>query len=117
MYIAIVKTENNRVAKYDSFPTQAEAEDHVSQYGGFVYDNANNDPISDLFVSGQTVTVVPVDRSQEKLKRLKSEAINALVVEQNEALLDAARLRFQAGPNDPTLAGIVKGYFQAEQNQ
>ena len=39
MFIAVVKTEGDRVAKYMAFQTQAEAEAHVVTTGGFVSDD------------------------------------------------------------------------------
>ena len=60
MYIAIVNTENNRVIKFNAFNDQEDANGHASEYGGFVYNNTNNDPIPDLWIEGQTVTVVPL---------------------------------------------------------
>ena len=35
-YIAIVKVENNRIAKYQDFQSQADANTHISTHGGFV---------------------------------------------------------------------------------
>ena len=35
-YLAIVKVENNRIAKYQDFQLQADANTHISTYGGFV---------------------------------------------------------------------------------
>ena len=35
-YIAIVKVENNRIAKYQDFQSQGDANAHISTYGGFV---------------------------------------------------------------------------------
>ena len=34
-YLAIVKVENNRIAKYQDFQSQAEADAHISTHGGF----------------------------------------------------------------------------------
>ena len=44
MYIAIMKVENNRIAKYKDFDTQAESDAHVSGFiskfpSAFVYNN------------------------------------------------------------------------------
>ena len=36
-YTAIVSTENGRITKFAEFETQQEAQNHVSVYGGFVY--------------------------------------------------------------------------------
>ena len=35
-YTAIVKVENNRIVKYQDFELQADANTHISTYGGFV---------------------------------------------------------------------------------
>jgi len=35
-YLAIVKVENNRIAKYQDFDAQADADAHSINYGGFV---------------------------------------------------------------------------------
>jgi hypothetical protein len=77
-YLAIVNTENNRVAKYMDFGTSQDANAHVSAYGGFVYDNAGNEPLGDLWIDGLTVTVVPpVDEYKaQKLSELEQEALN-----------------------------------------
>jgi len=40
MFIAVVKTNGDRVAKYTAFATEAEAEAHVAIHGGFVSDDA-----------------------------------------------------------------------------
>jgi hypothetical protein len=37
-YLAIVKVENNRIAKYQDFQLQADANTHISTHGGFVVD-------------------------------------------------------------------------------
>lgn len=57
-YFAIVRVENERVAKYAKFDTQAEADAHVATYGGFV---AANPPgtIDTWRIVGQTVTDDP----------------------------------------------------------
>ena len=59
MYIAIVKTESNRVSKLAEFKTKAKADAHVVKYGGQVHNNTLNTPTRDLWVDG-AVTVVPV---------------------------------------------------------
>jgi hypothetical protein len=35
-YLAIVKVENNRIAKYQDYPSKPDADAHVGEYGGFV---------------------------------------------------------------------------------
>ena len=34
-YLAVVKTENNRIAKYQDFSIKSEADNHTATYGGF----------------------------------------------------------------------------------
>ena len=35
-YLAVVKVENNRIAKYQGFDSKSDADAHVGVYGGFV---------------------------------------------------------------------------------
>ena len=35
-YLAIVKVENNKIAKYQEYPSKSDADAHVGVYGGFV---------------------------------------------------------------------------------
>ena len=35
-YLAIVKVENNRIAKYQDFESESDANAHISTHGGFV---------------------------------------------------------------------------------
>ena len=35
-YLAIVKVENNRIAKYQGFESESDADAHISTHGGFV---------------------------------------------------------------------------------
>lgn len=76
-YLAIVAVDNNRVAKYLDFGVEADAQAHVSAHGGFVYDNVANDPLGDLSVTGQVVTVVPpVDEYKAaKIQQLQQEGL------------------------------------------
>ena len=39
-YTAIVSVENGKITKYAEFETEQEANAHVNQYGGFVYNGA-----------------------------------------------------------------------------
>lgn len=59
MYTAIVSTtEDGRVAKHKDFATEAEAQDHVVAYGGFVAEHPGGDA-AEWLVDGETVTVSP----------------------------------------------------------
>ena len=76
MYIAIVKTENNRISKFQDYSIEVDCKAHVDRVnpkfpGAFVYDNSANTPYRDLWIDGQTVTVVPfidpVPTDQERI--------------------------------------------------
>ena len=54
-YIAIVRTEGERVAKWAKFDTEAEATAHVAEHGGFVVNNPPGNSFT-WKVVGQTVT-------------------------------------------------------------
>lgn len=56
MYIAIVKTENNRIAKFAQFASENDATAHVTAYGGFVYEGTYS---PELWVENSTVTIKP----------------------------------------------------------
>ena len=65
MYIAIVKTEANRVSKFQEYANALDAQAHVGRVIGsypaaFVYNNTGNIPLRDLWVQGTVVTVAPV---------------------------------------------------------
>ncbi len=57
-YYAIVAVDNERVAKYAKFDTQAEADAHVATYGGFVAANPAGN-VDDWRIVGQSVVVDP----------------------------------------------------------
>ena len=97
-YIAIVRTEGERVAKWASFDTEAEATAHVAEYGGFVVNNPPGNSFT-WKVVGQTVTdeappepVPPyVTRYQFKKAVLDSGQLDALKGAYS-GLTDAAKL-------------------------
>jgi len=65
MYIAIVKAESNRATKFQDYATEAECQAHVDRVkpkfpAAFVHNNSAKTPLRDLWVDGETVTVVPV---------------------------------------------------------
>lgn len=58
-YVAIVAVFENRAVKFQEFDAQANADAHVAEHGGFVFHNAIDWNTCDLWVDGQTVTLVP----------------------------------------------------------
>jgi len=68
MFVAIVKTENNRIAKFAEFETAEEATDHVAKFGGRVLDNTVGTRLEDLYIGDDTVTVVPREAGTEDVR-------------------------------------------------
>lgn len=62
-HIAIVKNENNKVTKYQDFDSKAEADAHVTEYGGFVVDKPDDDRMVYWVVDADNKTVT-FDKSQ-----------------------------------------------------
>ena len=56
-YITVVSVENNRVAKYQDFDTQAEADAHVATYGGFVTTSPNTGSMAYWIVDEEAQTL------------------------------------------------------------
>lgn len=57
-YLAIVAEQGGKIAKYAEFETQSEAEAHAAQYGGFVFNNANDTPTEYINVDWAAQTAV-----------------------------------------------------------
>lgn len=72
-YIAIVATDNNRVAKFAEYTTREHANQHVARYGGFVFHNENEWDVMSLWIDGETVTNVtkspPIDDIKAEAQR------------------------------------------------
>jgi hypothetical protein len=64
MYLAIVRVENNRIAKFSEFEDAEAAQAHCDEYGGFVYEGQYS---PDLHVDGTTVTLQPVTETAEQV--------------------------------------------------
>lgn len=77
MFYAIVRIENNRVAKYQDFITPEEAQAHVDKYGGFVHESDR--PYCELFIDDGAVTIVPTEIPAQK-KPLQDALIELLIV-------------------------------------
>jgi hypothetical protein len=64
MFTAIVKVENNRVAKFMEFDNEPAAQAHCDVHGGFVYQGTYS---VDLYVDGETVTVQPEPETADQV--------------------------------------------------
>ena len=100
-YIAIVRVDGERVGKYASFETEAEATAHVAEHGGFVVNNPPGNSFT-WRVVGQAVTdeappePVPdyVTRYQFKKAVMNSGQLQA-VQQAAAGLTDEAKLYWQ----------------------
>ena len=63
-YIAIVKVENNRIAKYQDFQSQADANTHISTHGGFVVETPATGSM-DYWVINEEAKTITHDSSTE----------------------------------------------------
>jgi len=111
MYIVIVNTENNRVSKFAPFDNLADADNHVSQYGGFVYNNTNDWRISDLFIDElNNVTNQPpvIDYNSLDLQNL-----NALLLSDGSIQRGIAELTLQRTNQIANKVNGIMGAIQA----
>jgi hypothetical protein len=60
-YIAVVSSEDGKIAKFQDFDTQADADTHVINFGGFAADNPGDD-INYWVIADNTLTY---DTTQE----------------------------------------------------
>ena len=89
-YLAIVKVENNRIAKYQDFPSKAEADDHVSNYGGFTVDTPASGSMG-YWVVDEGAKTITHDSSTETADGIKASALRK--IETLEATVTPRRIR------------------------
>ena len=51
LWLAIVRVEDGKIAKYEACTNAETAQAHVARYGGFVWHNKNDIPLSRIVVS------------------------------------------------------------------
>ncbi|MHA7777417.1 hypothetical protein [Roseibium sp. M-1] len=87
-YLAIVAVADNRVSKFQPFVYEWDADTHVAEYGGFVFNNEDDHPAHLLHVEGQSVT---------KLEPPAPELPSLTARQFRLGLLDAGRTFAQVG--------------------
>ena len=67
-YLAIVKVENNRIAKYQDYDSKSDADTHVDKYGGFVVEAPKSGSIYYWVVNedAQTITHDAITETADK---------------------------------------------------
>ena len=87
-YLAVVKVENNRIAKYQDFESKSDADAHVGVYGGFAVATPASGSLNYWVVDGETVTH---DSSTEAADDIKESAYRKIM--ELEATVTPRRIR------------------------
>ena len=90
MYIAIVKVENNRIAKYQNFSSKSDADDHVDKYGGFAVEA----PVSgsmNYWVVDEGAKTITHDSSKQTADETKASTLHK--IRELEATVTPRRIR------------------------
>jgi len=88
MYIAVVKVENNRIAKYQDFLSKSDADAHIVEYGGFVVNSPESGHMDYWVTDGETITH---DSSTETADGIKASALHN--IRELEATVTPRRIR------------------------
>ena len=91
-YIAIIKTSNNKLDKYQDFDSKSDADAHVITHGGFVVDNPGGH--TDYWVINASEKTVTFDNSTSDSDEVKRVALNKII--ELEATITPRRMRDQA---------------------
>ena len=89
-YLAIVKVENNRIAKYKDFESESDADSHVGVYGGFVVSTPDSGSMN-YWVVDEGAKTITHDSETETANRAKSLALHN--IRELEATVTQRRLR------------------------
>ena len=81
-YLAIVKVENNRIAKYKDFESETDADSHVGVYGGFVVATPASGSMN-YWVVDEGAKTVTHDSSRETADNIKEVAYRKILELEN----------------------------------
>ena len=87
-YLAIVKVENNKIAKYQEYQSEQEADSHVERTGGFVVEAPESGSMEYWVIDGETITHDSETETADRAKKLALFNIETL-----EATVTQRRLR------------------------
>ena len=74
-YLAIVKVENNKIAKYQEYQSESDADTHVERTGGFVVEAPASGDMDYWVIDEETKTITH-DSETETADRAKSLALH-----------------------------------------
>ena len=89
-YLAIVKVENNRIAKYQEYQSKSDADVHVSKYGGFVVETPASGH-TEYWVIDEGAKSITHDSSKQTADEIKESALHDIRV--LEATVTQRRIR------------------------
>jgi len=89
-YLAIVKVENNRIAKYQGFESESDADTHIERTGGFVVSTPDSGSM-DYWVIDEGAKTITHDSSTETAYRAKKLAL--FKIEELETTVTQRRIR------------------------
>ncbi len=89
-YIAIVKVENNRIAKYQDFSSKADADAHIVEYGGFVVDAPASGSMN-YWVVDEGAKIITHDSSKQIADETKASTLHK--IRELESTVTPRRLR------------------------
>ena len=89
-YLAIVKVENNRIAKYQDFDSKSDADAHIDRTGGFVVATPDSGSIN-YWVVDEGAKSVTHDSSRETADNIKEVAYRK--IQELEVTVTPRRMR------------------------
>ena len=89
-YLAIIKVENNRIAKYQGFESESDADAHVVEYGGFTVEAPASGSMN-YWVIDEGAKSITHDSSTETADGIKKSALRK--IETLEATVTPRRIR------------------------
>ena len=89
-YLAIVKVENNSIAKYESFEFRSDAKGHIDKYGGFVVDRPKSGSM-DYWIVDEVAKTITHDSSKQTADEIKELALQK--IRELEATVTPRRIR------------------------
>jgi len=73
-YLAIVKVKNNRIAKYQEYQSESDADTHVERTGGFVVETPDSGHM-DYWVLDEGAKSITHDSSKQTADEIKESAL------------------------------------------
>ena len=112
-HIAVVKWEGDKLAKYQDFDTQSEADTHIAVFGGFVVANPGGN--TDYWIVDEAAKTVINDQAQANADSLAS-SWASLRTKRNELLVSSDWTQGADSPLDDEAKDAWATYRQELRN-